>query len=233
MKFNSQQFIILSFFIFSSLFGEEFKMSNKVIKANISYQHLNRISVKNDKIDSVLGIESAFYFEKHEKTGNIFIRPTDDNGHSQISLSIVTTSGKTQDLLLNVVAGESCSIELISDNITKDLCLDGDDGSDFNSLNDYEELVSSVMKKFITTVDLPDLAVTGVNDRLYKHLNGTFESAHRIDGFLCLKYKITTSEDGVFSLNEKMFAMRGDVSLSLSAFSISNKSIATLYVLRR
>lgn len=233
MTFNKKQFIYLSFFLFSSSFCEEFQMTNNVIKANISYQHLNRISVKNDKIDSVLGIESAFYFEKHEKTGNIFIRPTEENGHSPISLSIVTTSGKTQDLLLNVVEGESCTIELISDNRTTDLRLDGNDTADFNISNDYEEVISSVMKKFITTFDLKDIDVISVPDRLHKHFNGVFKSAHRIDGFLCLKYKITTSAKGIFVLQEKMFSMPGDIALSLSAQTISNKSIVTLYVVRR
>ena len=70
--------------------AEQFKMTDEIIHSKISYQNLNRIKVKGDKIDSIAGIETAFHFEKNDKTGEIFIRPTEDNGYSPISLSLTT-----------------------------------------------------------------------------------------------------------------------------------------------
>ena len=49
-------------------YSETFKMSDTPIKTRISSKQLNRISVKNDRIESVIGIEEAFQFEKNEKT---------------------------------------------------------------------------------------------------------------------------------------------------------------------
>ena len=80
--------------------AQQFKMKDRIIHAKISYQNLNRIKVKNDTIDSIAGIDSAFHFEKNDKTGEIFIRPTEDNGYDPISLSVIMLSGKTQDLVL-------------------------------------------------------------------------------------------------------------------------------------
>lgn len=244
MKINRKLFICSTMAIFVTYSSAEtFKFSSNPIKAKISYQNLNRISVKNDKIDSILGIDNAFHFEKNDKTGEAFIRPTEDNGYSPISLSVTTMSGKTQDLLLEPVEGEANTIELASDD-AQDLSplLDiGGVGSEESSGNDYEEAVSSVMKKFINfSSKLKSLEITGVTDRSHSHLKATFKSAYRIDGFLCLKFKVTTAiedrvseKEGVFRLDERMFSQKGDVALSLSNLSINNKSTATLYVLRK
>ena len=85
--------IVLSF----SAYSETFKMSDNPIKTRISSKQLNRISVKNDRIESVIGIEEAFQFEKNEKTGDGYIRPTEANGKEPISISITTVSGRTQE----------------------------------------------------------------------------------------------------------------------------------------
>lgn len=236
MKINKKIAAYFSLVLFFNSYAESFKMGDEVIKAKISYQNLNRISVKGDKIDSILGIDSAFHFEKNDKTGEAFIRPTEDNGYTPISLSLTTMSGKTQDLLLEPVDGDANSIELVSDAVTEhDACpLDDLLLTEENNSNDHEESVSSVMKKFI---NLPSnyrsLEATGITDRSYCHLKVTFQSAYRIDGFLCLKYKICTEKDGVFRLDERMFSRKGDVALSLSYLAIEKNGSATLYVLRR
>jgi hypothetical protein len=209
-------------------------MEDKVIKAKISYQNLNRIGVKGDKIDSILGIDSAFHAEKNDKTGEAFIRPTEDNGYTPISLSVTTMSGKTQDLLLEVVDGDANSIELISDTSGEDLSPLFDGISIEGNTNDYEETVSFVMKKFI---NLPPnqqgLEITGVTDRSHGHLKAAFESGYRLDGFLCLRFKVTTDHEGTFRLDERMFSKEGDVALSLSDLVLGKNGKATLYVLRK
>ena len=233
--------------LFSSSHAEQFKMQNGVIKAKISYQNLNRIWVKGDKIDSILGVDTAFHVEKNEKTGEAFIRPTEDNGFTPISLSITTMSGKTQDLLLEPVEGEANSIELVLDTtaISEDFSqlLDSNLNAAVNensSGTDYEETVSAVMKKFINLPNgddarpnYPSVEVKGVVDRVHQHLKAKFESAYLIDGFLCLKFSVTTKKEGVFVLVERMFTQTGDVALSLSGLKIEKNGRATLYVLRK
>jgi hypothetical protein len=209
-------------------------MEDKVIKAKISYQNLNRISVKGDKIDSILGIDSAFHAEKNDKTGEAFIRPTEDNGYTSISLSVTTMSGKTQDLLLEVVDGDANSIELVSDTsaVSPD-SLFGGIGAEANT-NDYEEAISCVMKKFINLpTSQQGLEFTGVTDRFHSHLKATFESGYYMDGFLCLRFRVTTDKEGVFRLDERMFSKEGDVALSLSDLALGKNRKATLYVLRK
>ena len=130
--------------------AQQFKMKDGIIHAKISYQNLNRIKIKNDAIDSIAGIDSAFHFEKNDKTGEIFIRPTEDNGYDPISLSVVMVSGKTQDLVLEVADGEANTIELVAEKEEyQQIDLPSSYLGEEPSGNDYEESICAVMKKFI------------------------------------------------------------------------------------
>ena len=77
---------VLCFFV-SSCVSEVIKMKEGVIKTRISCEQLNRISVKNDRIESISGLEEAFSFEKNEKTGDGYIKPSEANGHEPIAIS--------------------------------------------------------------------------------------------------------------------------------------------------
>lgn len=217
--------------LFSSSYAEQFKISDKLIKAKISYQHLNRISVRGDKIDSLVGLDTAFHFEKNERTGEVFIRPTEDNGHNDISLSVTTVSGKTQDLLLEVVDGEANSIELMGDK-EKELLIEMEELSESN-YGDYEESISEVMKKFINKkTGLRKLHIKE-KDREHMHLMAEFKEAFNVDGFLCLEYEVSTIKEGIYRLDEKMFSKKGDIAISLSSLRIKEDTKVILYVIRR
>lgn len=233
---------VISIFLmmFCSVSAEQFKMTGKLIKAKISYQNLNRISMKDDKIDTLVGIDSAFHFEKNEKTGEVFIRPTEENGHNPLSISVTTTAGKTQDLLLEVVDGEANSIELISNYpqedpsnqfLTSEYSPDLDEGV---GGNDYEENIAMVMKKFINLSSKYKKLELKVEDRRDGFTVARFQEAYQIDDFLCLKFQITGDlKNCSYILKERMFSRKGDIALSLSSWHSDNKNKATLYVLRR
>ncbi len=213
----------------------QYKMGDQVIHAKISYQNLNRLKAKNDKIDIIAGLESAFHFEKNQKTGDVYIRPTEDNGYSPISVSVTTASGKTQDLLLEVVDGESRTIELVDEEYKKfDDFSDDKDSEDIDA-SDYEGKVCQAMKKLINIPENYPTILVKARDRKHLHITATLKESYLIDGFIALKYRITSEnkENKPSVLDERMFVREGDVCLSLSSFEITNNTVATLYVLRR
>ena len=211
--------------------AQQFQMNDQIIHTKISYQNLNRIKVKGDKIDSIAGIETAFHFEKNDKTGEIFIRPTEDNGYSPISLSLTTTSGKTQDLVLEVADGEANTIELVAEKEEYQQ-IDLPSLDEETSGNDYEESICAVMKKFINLPNnFPEIEVK-VMDRKHAHLTASLEKAYMIDGYIALKYKITTKLKQTSRLDERMFSRKGDICLSLSRLEIHPGVSVSLYVLR-
>ena len=137
--------------------GTTLVMNDDIIRAKIALHHLNKISVKNDKIVSVSGNDGTYFFEKNEKHGFGFIKPSLENGDNPISLNITTASGKTQGLLLNVEDCDPQTIELQADQ--KDVLAgiaEGDVRHDYasefpadSSNNDYESSVIEAMKLFI------------------------------------------------------------------------------------
>ena len=211
--------------------AQQFKMKDGIIHAKISYQNLNRIKIKNDAIDSIAGIDSAFHFEKNDKTGEIFIRPTEDNGYDPISLSVVMVSGKTQDLVLEVVDGEANTIELVAEKEEYPR-IDLPAMDEEISGNNYEESICAVMKKLITLPkNCPEIEVKAM-DRSYAHLTASLEEAYRIDGYIALKYRITTSLNKISRLDERMFSRKGDICLYLSSLEIHPGVSVSLYILR-
>lgn len=210
--------------------AQQFKMKDGIIHAKISYQNLNRIKVKNDAIDSIAGIDTAFHFEKNDKTGEIFIRPTEDNGYDPISLSVIMVSGKTQDLVLEVVDGEANTIELMA-NEGENQAVQQEIGEEMAE-SGYEESICSVMRKFINLPkNCPEIEVKAM-DRKYAHLTASLEKAYKIDGYIALKYKVTTSLQKISKLDEEKFSRKGDICLSFSSLEIRPGFSVSLYVLR-
>jgi hypothetical protein len=73
---------------------------NKRIEASICADSMNRIAVANDRITQIFGDEGTFESQNDEATGQIFLKPTPDNGPKNLSLTLITEQGVTQDLTL-------------------------------------------------------------------------------------------------------------------------------------
>lgn len=94
------------------LFDEE-----KHIEGFISAREMNRIKVQGERISEVVGLDSNFVLESDEVNGQIFIKAANDEVHApKAEFSIVTESGKTQDLRLTVKPNISGQILLIEHN---------------------------------------------------------------------------------------------------------------------
>tara|TARA_R110002050_G_scaffold249861_1_gene387717 strand:- start:14630 stop:15352 length:723 start_codon:yes stop_codon:yes gene_type:complete len=76
------------------------------VKATISKDEMNRISVEGDRITQLFGIEDKFETELDEVNGQVFIKPL-TIGKDPLSITIVTEEGITQDLILTPKKGPS------------------------------------------------------------------------------------------------------------------------------
>lgn len=70
-------------------------------KVNISAHDFNRIAVIGDRIENIFGKKQKFHIEVDENQGQIFLGVKDPS-IKEISLTIVTESGLTQDILMKV-----------------------------------------------------------------------------------------------------------------------------------
>ena len=73
---------------------------DKRLNAAISKDSMNRITVANDRITHVFGDEESYVLQTEEHSGQIFLKPTADNGNKPLSLTLMTENGLTQDLTL-------------------------------------------------------------------------------------------------------------------------------------
>jgi len=73
---------------------------NKRLEIAISAHSMNRIAVTNDRIAQVFGDEGTFVSQADENTGQLFIKPSPENGIKPLSITFITENGITQDLIL-------------------------------------------------------------------------------------------------------------------------------------
>jgi hypothetical protein len=222
---------LLPVLLFAEVEAEKFTMGDEPIRAKISLRHPNRLSVKKDRIASVSGLDQAFYWEKNEKTGDGFIRPTEANGRNPIALSVSTVSGRTQDLLLEPTDGNPNVLELINEDSPIVVPDTGNDNLSLSS-GDCERGIVEAMKRAISGKNVVE-AAENVPDRKRGVFQAKYEGCFFAKGYLCRKFLVTTEANGEFAPNEKDFVESGDVALSFSRLKIAKNRPAHLYVLRR
>lgn len=85
---------------------------NKRLEAVINSESMNRIAVANDRITQIFGDEGTFESQNDETTGQIFLKPTAENGTKNLSLTLITEQGITQDLTLKPTAKSATTVIL-------------------------------------------------------------------------------------------------------------------------
>lgn len=87
---------------------------NQTVLAKVSSKELTRIFVKNDRIQSVRGIDGAYQLTKDEAQGAIFVKPTQFYQNKPFNLFISTEQGHSYTLLLTPMDIPAENIELKS-----------------------------------------------------------------------------------------------------------------------
>ena len=86
--------------------------ANKRVEVSICADSMNRIAVANDRITQIFGDEGTFESQNDEATGQLFLKPTLENGAKDLSLTLITEQGVTQDLTLRPTAKSAKTIIL-------------------------------------------------------------------------------------------------------------------------
>lgn len=87
---------------------------NQTVLAKVSSKELTRIFVKNDRIQSVRGIDGAYQLTKDEAQGAVFVKPTPFYQNKAFNLFISTEQGHSYTLLLTPIDIPAENIELRS-----------------------------------------------------------------------------------------------------------------------
>jgi hypothetical protein len=235
--------MFLNILLTSSASSEVLKMKSEPIKSRISCKHLNRISVKNDRIESVSGLDVAFHFEKNEKTGDGYIKPTEENGKEPITISLTTVSGRTQELVLNIDDGEPNVLILepnlsqgeFEDFLNDDFVSDsiGDNSNVTIAASDYETSVVEAMKRLIAGENILPIKLSVKPLKTVPGFRIRFIESFKIGGFVGQKFEITNDSSVMTELKESDFLGEGDMALSFSDLDICKGKTVFLYILVR
>lgn len=239
-RINFLKIIFTIFLLIGCCYSEVIKMREGPIKTRISCKQLNRISIKNDRIESISGLEEAFSFEKNEKTGDGYIRPSEVNGHEPIAISLTTVSGRTQELLLNVDDGDPNTIILENDEkedsfeeeFSNDSASEAGVYSGTSTSSDYETGIVESMKRLIAGELKPiKLAVTprkNVKGFRIKHLE-----SYEVGKYIGEKFEVSYDSNVMEKLIESEFRSEDDIALTFSELEICKGKKVILYVLVR
>ena len=85
---------------------------DKRLQAKIACDSMNRLSVTNDRITQVFGDNDAYEVQTEENTGQVFLKPTAENGKKPLSITLVTENGLTQDMTLHPEEREATTVIL-------------------------------------------------------------------------------------------------------------------------
>lgn len=85
---------------------------DKRLKAVISCDSMNRLAVANDRITQIFGDNDAYEVQTEESTGQLFLKPTAENGKKPLSVTLITENGVTQDMTLQPEEREATTVIL-------------------------------------------------------------------------------------------------------------------------
>jgi hypothetical protein len=85
---------------------------DKRLKAVISCDSMNRLAVANDRITQIFGDNDAYEVQTEESTGQLFLKPTAENGKKPLSVTLITENGATQDMTLQPEEREATTVIL-------------------------------------------------------------------------------------------------------------------------
>lgn len=230
---------------------------NKRIEASICADSMNRISVANDRIMQIFGDEGTFESQNDEATGQVFLKPTAENGTKNLSLTLITEQGITQDLTL-IPASKSPQTLIFN--------RDPNNPTTRNDTLKFQDVLKTIdhipesQLSFANTLPLQEQLLNilkqAIHDQLpthegeipsryHPHLEGislTSSQSWKVGPYIIDALILDNSSETPLTLQEKDFYQVGDLALSFytqeSEKSMSEQRVlksngtATLYVVR-
>lgn len=256
INFLKQIFVsILIFLGYADVFGTTSLSIDPTqrIKSKISKDTMNRITVTNDRITQVFGDNEAYEIQTEEGTGQVFIKPTPDNGVKPLSITIITENNITQDLLLEpiqkeastlilknqtpinmsgssgVQAGTMMNSGLMNKALTSSTLTTS--GYDFRTTSFQEQLVEA-MKILVMGHGIAE-EIESRPQRVMRNFLITFNKAYRLGDMKGVVFDVENPNDSTIEIKEEDFYQEGDLALSFESVVLKPHAVTKLYVVAR
>jgi len=228
--------------------------STKRIREKISVNSMNRMAIENDRVTQVFGDSESYEVQTEENTGQLFIKPTLENGDRPLSLTLVTEKGVTQDFTLVPSEEEAVTLILKNSGDAKVTSKDnkksvgfslGESVQSFESAPwnagrglgeramGFQERLLTLMKKLVSR----DFQVVEEAGHIKKRTRAGMEvhltQLSDLGGLNGCIFEIKNETDTVMEVSEKDFYEQGDFALSLEKRILKSGEYTSLYVVSR
>ena len=218
--------------------------SDKRLKAVISFDSMNRLAVANDRITQIFGDHEAYEVQTEENTGQLFLKPTLENGKKPLSVTLITESGLTQDMTLEPVERDAATVILKQGADDKGQKADFKKSNEFNhhylntescNLNPelgFQDQVIAAMK-YLVSGSAPTFGIDNFNRRGPKGIEIGLIEAVNLGNFKGYKLDVKNAGDVPMDILEKDFYLAGDLAFSFERRVLNPKTSTVLYVVTK
>lgn len=205
----------------------------KRLEAAISLDAMNRLTVANDRIIHIFGEEGTFISQSDEQTGQVFIKPTVENGSRPLSLTLITENGITQDLTLNPKEGPATTLILKNLNVDsqKEIHSNFESRASVPGYEDSPKEWVKIMKQAVLG-ELPIYHKTSIPPRESPGYKTIFVKTYQAGPYLISVWTINATCQRT-DLHERLFYRPGDLAICLQDRLLKNGKKTLLYVLTR
>jgi hypothetical protein len=205
--------------------------SKKRLEIPIAQSALTRIYVEGDRIHQVFGLEGAYILETEEETGQIFIKPVDENPATPFALTILTEDGVTQDLWLKPVAGPVEAVGLRQGKKKGKVAHLGGQGPGGLQASSYAQEILEIIKRALNDQEglyfepldedrVPEIRLTGIEVKGIRSLQD--------DQYIIRIFEVKNDAFSPIPLELQEFQQPEDVAVGLNKKKLRPQERATL-----
>lgn len=217
----------------------------KRVKAVISKDSMNRLAVTNDRITQVFGDEQSYTAQTEEGVGQIFLKPTLENGDKPLSLTLITENGSVQDMTLVPQERDAATIVLTGrgtrsvDGVREERELHKSFNDQVypyfqNAAQDHRPSLKNQLvraMKRLATGRLSELEIEDVTRKPVDGFDMDYKRAHQVGGLKGLVYEVKNTTTTQIEIDEQQFYSSGDLALSFEKRLLNPQETTNFYIL--
>ncbi len=205
---------------------------NHRLEASIGIDSMNRIAVVNDRITQIFGDEGTFESQHDETTGQIFLKPTAENGSKPLSLTLITEQGVTQDLTLKPMAKKPATLILKKPQRSEEKVFEVERQNLTTKQSFLQEDILRLLKAALKGQLSLKEETESVLRKAPEGFSLSYQKTYQAGSWSVQVFNVENLTETAIDLQEKDFYQRGDVALSCQQITLPKGGKTLLYVVR-
>ena len=205
----------------------------KRIEAAICPDSMNRVAVANDRITQIFGDEGTFETQNDEATGQVFLKPTAENGTKALSVTLITEQGVTQDLTLKPTSKTATTVILKNQAGATGVASKPEESFAAEKSLPLQEQMLTLLKHAVMGQLPVKEGVEPLNRAAPDGFQVSYQQTFQAGAYGVHVFEVENVTDTDIEIQEKDFYHTGDLALSVRQRHLAKGSKTRLYVVGR